>query len=329
MTTPVRIVAVGHALVDVLVQVDVGVIERHSLKHGGMHLVDGMAAAMLYDEVGPGVMQSGGSIANTIAHLAVAGIPTAFIGRVAEDTLGAAFVADLERLGVECPAQPLVEPIGDGSPDQQKLGTGRCVILVTPGGERTMSTYLGAAQVVTPADAALIPEDAAMVAVEGYLFDAPGGAEAIAAAAGRARQIGGKVVLSPSDAGCVGRHLAAMRGFIQAHCDIIVGNEAEMIALSGAGSADAALDWALDHVETGVVTLSEKGAMAGQAGERATVPAESVAEVVDTTGAGDAFAAGFLGAFVRGQDLEASCRAGCAVSARVITHLGARDHAAT
>ncbi|MEM9782645.1 MAG: adenosine kinase [Pseudomonadota bacterium] len=318
MTTPGRIVGIGNALVDVLVQVDMDVIKRHALNHGGMHLVDGLAASALYDEVGPGVMQSGGSVANTIAHLAVDGHATSFIGRVAEDSLGQAFVADLARLGVDCPSSPL----------SNGAGTGRCVILVTPGGERTMSTFLGAAQVVAAGDAASIPDDAAMVVVEGYLFDAPEGGAALIAAAERARAIGAKVVLTPSDAGCVGRHLEAMRSFIQAPCDVLIGNEAEMIALSGAKSAAEALDWAAGHAETAVVTLSERGAMAAQGALRAAVPALPVEVVVDTTGAGDAFAAGFLGALARDGDIEAACHAGCAVSAKVITHLGARDHGA-
>ncbi|MEO1471585.1 MAG: adenosine kinase, partial [Pseudomonadota bacterium] len=316
------IVGIGHALVDVLAPVDASVVERHSLRTGGMHLVDAAAADRLYAEVGPGVTQSGGSVANTMAHLAVDGHASTFVGRVAGDDLGRAFGDDLARLGVDFPAAPA--PAAPGPLDD--LATGRCVVLVTPGGERTMSTFLGRASTLSPADAASIPDDAGWLIVEGYVFDAPRGPEAIAAAVERAREIGAKIVLTPSDAGCVDRHLAAMQAFVTRPCDVLIGNEEEMRALSGAATPAEALDWAAAHAETACVTLSSAGAMAAQGPLRTAVPAVDGVSVVDTTGAGDAFAAGFVGALARGQDIEAAAAAGCAIAARVITHMGARNH---
>lgn len=314
MTINGRLVGLGHALVDVLVETAPAVVERHNLALGGMHLVDALAAAELYGEIGPGVMQSGGSVANTMAHLGTDGHDAVFLGHVAADGLGEAFVEDMARVGVATPGARRESP-----------ATGRCVIIVTPGGERTMSTYLGAASTLDASIANAIPADTGLLLVEGYVFDAPKGPEAIAAAVERARTLGAKIALTPSDAGCVGRHLAAMRAFIADPCDVLVGNEAEMMALSGTQSAEAALDWARTKAEVAAVTLSEKGTITAHGSETVAVEAAPVATVVDTTGAGDAYAAGFLGALARGGDIEAAARAGGALAGRVITHVGARE----
>ncbi|MEL6197908.1 MAG: adenosine kinase [Pseudomonadota bacterium] len=316
MTANGRIVGLGHALVDVLVETAPAVVDRHGLALGGMHLVDALAAAELYDDIGPGVMQSGGSVANTIAHLGADGHDAVFLGHVAADGLGDAFVEDMGRVGVATPGARRESP-----------ATGRCVIMVTPGGERTMSTFLGAASTLDASIANAMPGDAAMLLVEGYVFDAPKGPDAIAAAVERARAIGAKIALTPSDSGCVARHLGAMRAFIADPCDALIGNEAEMMALSGTGDAEAALDWAQGHAEVAAVTLSDKGCLVKDRGAVVVVPAEPVETVVDTTGAGDAYAAGFLGALARGGDIEAAARAGGALAARVITHFGARERA--
>ncbi|MGF1551677.1 MAG: adenosine kinase [Paracoccaceae bacterium] len=313
------IVGLGNALVDVLVSVEPDVVARHDLTPGGMHLVDTDAAEALFAEVGPGLTQSGGSVANTVAHLGGLGLDAMFVGKVAEDTLGAAFAEDMGRVGASVPTARLT-----GS-----VSTGRCVVLVTPDGERTMSTYLGAALALGAGDVhASLPDSFPMLIVEGYLFDAPEGAEVIAAGAARARAAGARIALTPSDAGCVGRHLDAMRAFIGDHVDVLIGNETEMAALSGTNGPEAALDWAAEHAEIAVVTLSENGSMVARGAERVRVPAERVEKVVDTTGAGDAYAAGFLGAIASGEGIEAAAQAGGRLAAKVIQHMGARERAA-
>ena len=316
MNTDQLIVGIGNALVDVVATVPEDAIARHGLDKGGMALVDGAAAETLYGEVGPGVQQSGGSVANTIAHLADIGLSGCYLGKVAEDDLGARFRREMAEKGIDCP----VPPMNGGS------GTGRCVVLVTPDGERTMSTHLGAAQGLAPADiAAALPERFALLLVEGYLWDAPEGAAAIAEAAKKAKAVGAKVALTPSDAGCVERNRDAMLAFISEYCDILVGNHHEVGALSGDDDPDAALAWALSQVGTVAVTESEKGSRVADASGTHRVEAEKVSRVVDTTGAGDAFASGFLGGIVQGKPIADAAREGARLAASVITHYGARD----
>lgn len=315
----IRVVGIGNALVDVLAAVEADAVARHNLTPGGMHLVDRAAADALYAEVGPGVMQSGGSVANSIAHLRGLGLACTFIGKVAKDTLGDAFAADLKALGVDFPA---LRP-ADG------LATGRCVVLVTPDGERTMSTYLGAAQGLTPMDAeAGMPESAALLLVEGYLWDSPAGGPTIEAAAARARAAGTRIALTPSDAGCVDRHREPMLAFIRDYCDILVGNHLEVGALAGTDSPEEALVWARRHAGVVAVTMSEAGALVADEERAYRIDAQPVERVVDTTGAGDAFAAGFLHGVLAGESLPDAARLGAVLAARVITHPGAREQAA-
>jgi sugar/nucleoside kinase (ribokinase family) len=310
------IVGIGNALVDVVASVPADAPARHGLVVGGMHLVDGAAAAALYDEFGPGVQQSGGSVGNSIAHLADVGLPGCYLGKVAEDDLGRRFRDDMAALGIACPVPPA----------RTGPATGRCVVMVTPDGERTMSTFLGAAQGLSPADVeAAMPERFALLLVEGYLWDAPEGDAAIAAAARRARAVGARVALTPSDAGCVARNREAMLAFLDAHCDILIGNHIEIGEMAGDSEPEAALDWALGRVGTVAVTESEKGSRVADAAGRHRVPAVPVKQVVDSTGAGDAYASGFLAGLVRGSPIEQAGRDGAALAARVIGHYGARD----
>ncbi len=313
------VVGLGNALVDVVASVDAGAVARHDLTPGGMHLVDRDAAEALYAEVGPGLTQSGGSVANSIAHMRGGGLPCTFIGKIAEDELGHAFRSDLAELGVEFPVSGLAG--GDG--------TGRCVVLVTPDGERTMSTYLGAAQALTPADVEkAMPKKAALLLVEGYLWDSPEGEAVIRVAAERAREAGAQIALTPSDAGCVERNMDAMLAFIRDHCDILVGNHHEVGALSGTDSPEEALVWARRHAAVTAVTMSEKGALLADDSRAYRIEALPVSQVVDTTGAGDAFAAGFLHGVLEGLALSDAGRRGAELAARVITHPGAREKAA-
>lgn len=314
-----RVVGLGNALVDVVASVEAAAIARHALTPGAMHLVDREAADALYAEVGPGLVQSGGSVANSIAHMRGLGLACTFIGKVAEDALGHAFRADLATLGVDFPA---LGP-ADG------VGTGRCVVLVTPDGERTMSTYLGAAQGLTPADAETgMPERAALLLVEGYLWDSPEGEATIRAAAARARALGARIALTPSDAACVGRHREAMLAFIAGHCDILIGNHHEVGALAGSEGPEEALAWARRHARIVAVTMSEAGALVADEARDFRIEAQPVERVVDTTGAGDAFAAGFLSGVLEGAALPEAGRRGAELAARVITHPGAREQAA-
>ena len=313
------VVGLGNALVDVVATVDAAAVARHDLTPGGMHLVDRDAAEALYAEVGPGLTQSGGSVANSIAHMRGAGAACTFIGKIAEDELGHAFRSDLADLGVEFPVSGLAD--GDG--------TGRCVVLVTPDGERTMSTYLGAAQALTPADVEkAMPREAALLLVEGYLWDSPEGEAVIRIAAERAREAGARIALTPSDAGCVERNRDAMLAFIRDHCDILIGNHHEVGALSGNDSPEEALVWARQHSAITAVTMSEAGALLADDQKAWRIEALPVDRVVDTTGAGDAFAAGFLHGVLDGLALPDAGRRGAELAARVITHPGAREKAA-
>lgn len=317
MTRPrPQIAGIGNPLVDILAAIDAGGPGRHGLTLGEMHLVDAARAAALYAEIGPGVQQSGGSVANTIAHVGDLGLKGTFLGKVAADDLGGVFRRDMAALGIAVPV-----------PDQTDgTATGHCVVMVTPGGERTMSTYLGACECLAPDDLPdALPAETAILLVEGYHFDTPHGAANVARAVELARGVGARVALTPSDPSCVERQRAAMLALIAGDCDILIGNEVELAALSGAQDPMSALHWALEHCQTVALTRSAHGALVADGGPVAEVPAVPVARVVDTTGAGDAFAAGFLAGIAEGADVAEAARAGAALAAQVIGHFGARQ----
>jgi len=315
-----HIVGVGNALVDVVAAVTPEVIARHGLQTGGMYLVDAAAAQSLFEEVGPGVRQSGGSVANSIAHLADLGVAGTYLGKTAEDDLGRSFAEEMRGMGIDAPIAP-----GPSS----ETGTGRCVVLVTPDGERTMSTYLGAAVTLKPTDLTdVMPASFDILFVEGYLWDAPHGAAVIETAAQAAKAAGAKVAMTPSDAGCVERNRDVMLNFIAQHADILIGNHVEIGALAGHEDADAAMDWALCHVGIAAVTEHDKGSLVADEAGRHRVHAVTVPRVLDTTGAGDAFASGFLGGLALGRPVDEAGRMGADCAARVLGHYGARDGAA-
>ncbi|WP_101067290.1 adenosine kinase [Roseovarius salinarum] len=316
-----HIVGVGNALVDVVVSVEPEVIARHGLTHGGMHLVEADAAHALFEEVGPGVRQSGGSVANSIAHLADLGLPGTYLGKTAGDDLGRTFAEEMGAMGITAPV-----PAADAADGP---GTGRCVVLVTPDGERTMSTHLGAAQALAPSDIqAAMPEACDILFVEGYVWDAPQGAAVIETAAQQARAAGARIALTPSDAGCVERNRDVMLNFISQHADILIGNHVEIGALAGQTETSAALDWALCQVGIAAVTEHDKGSLVADESGRQHVEAVPIAKVVDTTGAGDAYASGFLGGLAQGKTVAEAGRMGAELAARVLGHYGARDGAA-
>ncbi|MGM0584415.1 MAG: adenosine kinase [Pseudomonadota bacterium] len=310
-----QLVGLGNALVDVLADAPHEAISRHGLRAGGMHLVDDAAAAALYEEIGPGVRMSGGSVANTVAHSAGLGVSCEYVGKVARDDLGDAFAADFADLGIGFHAPRAT----DGT------GTGRCVVLVTPDGERTMSTFLGAAVTLTPEDVTnALPPAFGMLLVEGYLFDAPNGAEAIERACVLARKAGAKIALTPSDAGCVDRHRGAIQDFIGGHCDILVGNHEEICAIAELDDPVEGLKWAAQHTELAAVTQGEKGSWVADGHGVAHIAAQPVDRVVDLTGAGDAYAAGLLSGLILGESPADAGVRGAKLAATVIVHHGAR-----
>jgi fructokinase len=308
------IIGIGNAIVDVVAAADDQFLSRHDMRKGGMALIDAQAADALYAAMPPGMESSGGSVANTCAAAAGLGAKVAFLGKVADDQLGAVFRHDITAAGVHFPTPAL----SGGAP------TARCLILVTPDGQRTMNTFLGACVAFGEADLDLAAvADAEVLYLEGYLFDPPAAQAAFRAAADAAHAAGRRVALSLSDAFCVDRHRAAFREFVRDRVDVLFANEAEVTSLFELGDFEAAAQAAAGEVALAALTRSEAGSVILRGAERVDVPAEP-AKVVDTTGAGDAYAAGFLAGLTAGRSLPACGRLGSIAAAEVISHFGAR-----
>lgn len=310
------IVAIGNAIVDVIAQAGDDFILREGIAKGSMRLIDTATAEGLYSRMAPGIEASGGSAANTAAGIAALGGRCGFIGQVADDQLGAVFAHDIRALGVCFETPPRA-----GNPP-----TARCLILVTPDAQRTMNTYLGASQYLPASalDRELIAS-AAILYLEGYLWDPDEPRRAMREAIAIARGAGRKVAFTLSDAFCIDRHRADFRALIdEGQIDILFANEAEIASLCETRDFEAAVSTTAPKVPLLVVTRSEKGAIAIENGARHMVAAEPVAKVVDTTGAGDLFAAGFLAGQARGRDVQASLTMGAVAAAEVISHYGAR-----
>lgn len=312
----VDVVAVGNALVDVLSHEDDTFLAAHDRVKGSMTLIDPSQAAALYDAMGPGIEISGGSAANTVVGITSFGGSAAFIGRVADDQLGAVFGHDIRAAGVHFAATP----VAGGS------GTGRCLIVVTPDGERTMHTFLGAAAEVSPDDVDPdLVRSAQVTYLEGYLWDQPAAKEAFRFAAKVAHAAGRRVALTLSDSFCVERHRADFMALVDDDIDILFANEAEICALYDVHDFDDALQRVNHHCEVAALTRSAKGSVVVSGEEVHVVDAVPVpGGPVDTTGAGDLYAAGFLYGFTHGYDLGTSARLGSIAAAEVISHLGAR-----
>ena len=305
---------IGNAIVDVVAPVDEAFLSKQDMHKGAMALISAERAEAIYHALPRGQESSGGSVANTCAVAAGLGARVAFLGKVADDALGAAFRADITAVGVAFPTAPL----SGGAP------TARCLIAVTPDGQRTMNTFLGACVTFGPADLdEAIIAASAVTYLEGYLFDPPHAQAAFYRAAEVAHAAGRRVALSLSDAFCVDRHRAAFRDLVAGHVDILFANETEITSLYEENTFEAAADRAGKDVALAALTRSEAGSLILQGTERITVPA-APATVVDTTGAGDAYAAGFLAALSMGRPLAACGALGSKAAAAVIGQYGAR-----
>src|ERR1700738_2063435 len=310
------VLGIGNAIFDVLVQTDEGFLSRHGMTKGGMALIDEARAASIYRDMGPAVEMSGGSAANTIVGIANLGARAAHVGKVKDDQIGRLYAHDIRAAGVAFETRPA----SDGP------ATGCSYILVTPDGERTMNTYLGAAQELTSADI-----DSAQIAassiiyLEGYLWDPKSAKEAFVKASTIAHDAGRQVALTLSDSFCVGRYrdefLDLMR---KGTVDLVFANEAELRQLYQTPDFDTALKQLRGDTKLGVVTRSEKGCVVASKDGVSAVPAFPIERMVDTTGAGDLFAAGFLFGLVRGAGYENAGRLGALAAAEVIQHIGAR-----
>jgi fructokinase len=307
------ILGIGNAIVDVVAAADHAFLSKHDMHPGSMTLIDAARAEALYADMPPGTETSGGSAANTCAVAAALGSKVAFLGKVARDQLGAVFRHDITAAGVHFPTPPLEA----GAP------TARCLILVTPDGQRTMHTFLGACVSFGEADVdTALVADAKVTYLEGYLFDPPAAQAAFQAAARAARAAGRQVALSLSDAFCVNRHRAAFRALLR-DVDILFANEAEVTALYEVNDFRLAVDAARADVPLAALTQSETGSVIVRGNETVRVRA-APAVLVDSTGAGDAYAAGFLSAYTRGADLAICGHLGSLAAAEIISHYGAR-----
>lgn len=314
-TWTLDVVAIGSAIVDVLAMTSDAFIADHGLEKGSMALVDLDASDELYGALSPAVEASGGSAANTAAGLASLGGRAGFIGKVADDQLGAVFHHDITAIGVT--SSTVVAPDGPA--------TARCLVMVTPDAERTMCTYLGAAGTLAAGDIDFdLASSAAVLYAEGYLWDAPAAKEALIAAFDAVHAAGGRCAFTLSDPFCVDRFRDEFVGLIDERIDLVFANQHELCSLFEVDDLDAALDLAAAHPTCWVVTCSEAGSVIIEAGERFVVAAERVETVVDTTGAGDLFAAGFLYGYTRAKPLTECARIGSIAAAEVISHVGAR-----
>lgn len=309
------VVGIGNALVDVISTVDDAFIETHGFPRGATTMVDLDRAEAVYADLPPAQEVSGGSCANTIAGLASFGSSAAFIGRVRDDQLGKVYTHDLRSLGVHF----------DVAPATSGPATGRCLIMVTPDAQRTQCTYLGASTFIAPED--VDPDLVARSQVtylEGYLWDQPSAKDAIRKAAAAARDAGRRVALTLSDPFCVDRHRSEFRALVEREIDVLFANEAEICSLYEVDDFDTALQRVRRHCQIAALTRSERGSVVVASDEVHVVDAYPVDHLVDTTGAGDQYAAGFLYGLTRGLDLATCGRLGSAAAAEVISHFGAR-----
>jgi sugar/nucleoside kinase (ribokinase family) len=312
---PIDVLGIGNAIVDVIARADEAFLEKEALVKGTMALIDADRAEALYRLMGPAIEASGGSAGNTMAGIASLGGNGAYIGKVRDDLLGGVFRHDMTAQGVHFDT-----PAATEGP-----ATARCLILVTSDGQRTLNTYLGACVGLGPADIDPAVVGAAQVTyLEGYLFDPPQAQRAFAKAAAIAHAAGRKVALSLSDPFCVERHRAAFRALVEGHVDILFANEAEICSLYETADFAAASAAVRGHVAIAALTRSALGSVVLADGAEHVVAAAPVARVVDTTGAGDLYASGFLYGLTHGLALPICAEIGGICAAEIISHVGAR-----
>jgi sugar/nucleoside kinase (ribokinase family) len=314
-----NVLAIGNAIVDVLSETTDAFIAAEGLTKGGMQLIDADRATQLYSAMGPAREISGGSAANTLAGLAALGSKCAFVGQVADDQLGEVFAHDIRAAGIhfDVPARTEEPP------------TARCLILVTPDAQRTMNTFLGASQFLAAGliDKAMI-ESAEILYLEGYLWDPEEPRAAMRAAIGHAKTAGRKVAFTLSDAFVIDRHRDDFLKLMdEGLIDILFANETEICSLNQSDDFESSVAASANKVPLLVVTKGEHGAIAVHNGDRYAVAAEPVERLVDTTGAGDLFAAGVLAGLAEGRSIETCLTMGAVCAAEVISHYGARPEA--
>lgn len=309
------VVCIGNAIVDVLAQTDDAILDAHGMVKGTMALIDEEQAKTLYAAMPQGVETSGGSAGNTAAGLASLGARCAFIGKVRDDQLGDIFAHDIRAVGAEFRTPAAT----DGPP------TARCLIMITPDAQRTMNTFLGASVNLAPddIDGGLVAR-AQVTYLEGYLWDRDEAKAAFLKAAALAAASNRLVSLSLSDPFCVERHRESFRAFVSDHVDVLFANEDEIMSLYQVGSFDDALQHVREDCRIAALTRSEKGAVVVAGKEVHVVDAVPVDSVVDTTGAGDQFAAGFLHGLTQGRDFATCARIGAITAAEVVGHVGPR-----
>jgi len=311
----IDVVGIGNAIVDVIAHADERFLAQEGLAKGAMTLIDAARAEQLYRAMGPAIESSGGSAGNTMAGTASLGGVGGYIGKVRDDLLGEVFRHDITAIGVRF----------DTAAATSGPGTARCLILVTPDGQRTMATYLGACVELGPEDIDPALIGAAQITyLEGYLFDPPRAQQAFRTAAATAHQAGRRVALSLSDPFCVGRHRAAFRELVEGEVDILFANEHEICSLYETEDFGAAAAVVRGRVAVAALTRSEKGSLILADGDEHSVAAVPVARVVDTTGAGDLYASGFLYGLTRGFGLAKCGALGSLCAAEIISHVGAR-----
>ena len=319
MTSAFDVLGIGNAIVDVISRADDEFLGQHGLVKGSMMLIDENRAETLYAAMGPGIEVSGGSCGNTMAGVASFGGKGAYIGKVRDDQLGKVFEHDISAIGVS-----FQTPKAQSGP-----ATARCLILVTPDAQRTMNTYLGACTGLGPEDIdAKLVGSAQVTYVEGYLWDAPAAKQAVLKAFDAAHANGRLVSITLSDSFCVHRYREEFRDLVRSKVDILFGNESEIKSLYEVETFEEAMEATRKEAKIAVLTRSEKGSLVLKGDETWAVPAAPVAKLVDTTGAGDLYAAGFLFGFTHGRPLAECARLGGLAAAEIISHVGARPEQA-